>query len=129
MFNTLLIVFLQNRLTEAILKTFEEKLSPNLAIADIAICQDEKFGHYQCNSALSLAKTLQTSPRNIAERRSLWVSHVSWLLHLEGNVHSIKPLLQICFKVASNYNLEILVTRVSLFGHYYSSFYLCTEPI
>ena len=56
MFNTLFINFLQNRLTEAILKTFEEKVSSETALADIAVCQDENFGHYQCNNALKLSK-------------------------------------------------------------------------
>ncbi len=67
MFNTLLIDFLQNRLTEAILKTFEEKLSSDLAIADVAVCQDENFGHYQCNSSLKLSKILKENPRKIAQ--------------------------------------------------------------
>jgi len=68
MINTLLIDFLQNRLTEAILKTYEEKLSSASAIADIAVCQDEKFGHYQCNSSLKLSKILKENPRKIAEK-------------------------------------------------------------
>lgn len=68
MFNTLLIDFLQNRLTEAILKSFEEKLSSDLSIADIALCQEEDFGHYQCNSGLKLAKSLKENPRKIAEK-------------------------------------------------------------
>ncbi|MBN2479381.1 MAG: arginine--tRNA ligase [Parachlamydiales bacterium] len=68
MINTLLIEFLQNRLTEAILKTFEEKISSDDAQADIAQCQQENFGHYQCNSALKLAKILKENPRKVAEQ-------------------------------------------------------------
>lgn len=68
MFNTLMIEFLQNRLTEAILKSFEEKLSMQDAIADVAVCQDENFGHYQCNSCLKLSKILKDNPRKIAEK-------------------------------------------------------------
>jgi arginyl-tRNA synthetase len=66
MFDALLIDFLQNRLTEAILKTYEEKLTCNEAIADVAVCQDENFGHYQCNSSLKLSKILKENPRKIA---------------------------------------------------------------
>ena len=36
--------------------------------ADMAPYSEEKFGHYQCNSALSLAKTLQQNPRAIAQK-------------------------------------------------------------
>ncbi|NGX63598.1 MAG: Arginine--tRNA ligase [Candidatus Anoxychlamydiales bacterium] len=68
MIETLLIDFLQNRLTNAILKSFEEHLSANQAIADIAVCLEEKFGHYQCNSALKLAKILKNNPKQIAEK-------------------------------------------------------------
>ena len=59
MINGLLIDFLQNRLTEAILKSFEDSLTTKDALADIAICLDENFGHYQFNSALKLAKLLK----------------------------------------------------------------------
>ncbi|NGX32413.1 MAG: Arginine--tRNA ligase [Candidatus Anoxychlamydiales bacterium] len=67
MINGLLIDFLQNRLTEAILKSFEGSLTTKDALADIAICLDENFGHYQCNSALKLAKLLKENPKKIAE--------------------------------------------------------------
>ncbi|MFA6118329.1 MAG: arginine--tRNA ligase [Parachlamydiales bacterium] len=68
MFNSLLIDFLQNRLTESILKCFEEKLTSEQSVADVSLCQEEAFGHYQCNSALKLAKILKDSPRKIAEK-------------------------------------------------------------
>lgn len=68
MFDTLLIEFLQNRFTEAILKAYEENLSSEEAVAEIAVCQDESFGHYQCNTALKLSKILKENPRKIAER-------------------------------------------------------------
>ncbi len=67
MINGLLIDFLQNRLTEAILKSFEDKLSAKDAIADVSHCLDENFGHYQCNSALKLAKFLKENPKKIAK--------------------------------------------------------------
>lgn len=68
MFNTLLIDFLQNRLTEAILKSYEEKLESKDSVADVSICQDENFGHYQCNSSLKLSKILKENPKKIAEK-------------------------------------------------------------
>jgi arginyl-tRNA synthetase len=68
MFETLLIDFLQNRFTKAILKAFDEKISSDLAIADIALCQEESFGHYQCNSALKIAKILKENPKKIAQK-------------------------------------------------------------
>ena len=68
MIDGLLIDFLQNRLTEAILKSFEKKLSSKEAIADVANCLDENFGHYQCNSALKLAKILKDNPKKIADK-------------------------------------------------------------
>ncbi|NGX28489.1 MAG: Arginine--tRNA ligase [Candidatus Anoxychlamydiales bacterium] len=68
MIDGLLIDFLQNRLTEAILKSFEEELSVKEAIADVANCLDENFGHYQCNSALKLAKILKDNPKKIADK-------------------------------------------------------------
>lgn len=68
MFDTFFIDFLQNRITEAILKTFEEKLSSSESVAEVAVCQDENFGHYQCNSSLKLSKILKENPRKIAEQ-------------------------------------------------------------
>src|SRR5947208_551731 len=35
---------------------------------DITPATNSKFGHYQCNSAMKLAKTLSASPREIAEK-------------------------------------------------------------
>jgi len=68
MFESLLIEFLQNRFTESILENFEDKLTAEQAIADVAVCQEEIFGHYQCNSALKLAKILKDNPKKIADK-------------------------------------------------------------
>ena len=68
MIDTLLIEFLQNRLTEAILKSFDGSISLEQAKADVSVCLQEEFGHYQCNSALKLAKILKDNPRKIAEK-------------------------------------------------------------
>lgn len=57
---------LQEKAIEAIKKAFNEDV--DLSIAEITTCQDEKFGHYQCNSALKLAKKLGENPRKIAEK-------------------------------------------------------------
>jgi arginyl-tRNA synthetase len=62
------IEFIQNKLTDAILKTFEKSISTEDAKADIAVCMQENFGHYQVNSALKLAKILNENPRKIAEK-------------------------------------------------------------
>lgn len=43
-------------------ETDKEKL-----YADVAPCAEENFGHYQCNSALRIAKILNISPRKAAE--------------------------------------------------------------
>ena len=63
----LLIDFLQNRLTEAILKSFEKEIISEDSKADVAKCLQEDFGHYQCNSALKLAKILKKNPRDVAK--------------------------------------------------------------
>lgn len=64
--DTLLSIF-QEKVTEAISKAFSE-LSLVEKEADMAPCLSEEFGHYQCNSALRLAKPLKLSPRSIAEK-------------------------------------------------------------
>lgn len=61
-----LIKLLQEKAISAIKKAFDEDV--DTSIAEITICQDEKFGHYQCNSALKLSKTLKQNPRNVAEK-------------------------------------------------------------
>lgn len=58
-----LLAFLQHKLTAAIQTACSESIT-----ADIAPCLQEGFGHYQCNSALSLAKTLKQNPRAVAQK-------------------------------------------------------------
>ncbi|MBM3183729.1 MAG: arginine--tRNA ligase, partial [Chlamydiae bacterium] len=58
--------FLQRAVSTAIGSLFE--LSSEETKAEISPCAQEQFGHYQCNSALRLAKTLGQNPREIAER-------------------------------------------------------------
>lgn len=61
-----LLSFLEQTVGQAIASAFNLPLFE--AHADIAPCAQENFGHYQCNSALSLAKKLQQSPRLIAQK-------------------------------------------------------------
>lgn len=56
---------LQTKATEAIAAAFS--LKEEEARAEIALCSQEGFGHYQCNSPLKLAKALQQPPRKIAK--------------------------------------------------------------
>jgi arginyl-tRNA synthetase len=63
---------LKQHCTNAFKHAFPEwstELDPNLI--EITKATQEKFGHYQCNSPMKLAKLLGASPRNIAER---WAS-------------------------------------------------------
>jgi len=57
---------LQAGFTKAIRHAFKD-LSPDDAKAEIAPCHQEGFGHYQCNSALPLAKILKKNPRSVAQ--------------------------------------------------------------
>ncbi len=55
---------LQEKFSEAILKAFPELETP---YCDITQSTQEKFGHYQCNSPMKLAKVVGKAPRQIAE--------------------------------------------------------------
>lgn len=57
-----LLAFFQKHLSQAIHKAIGE-----VTDADVAPCLQEGFGHYQCNSALRLAKTLKQNPRAVAQ--------------------------------------------------------------
>lgn len=54
---------LRKLVTASIAKTFPQED----AQADIAPCMQEEFGHYQCNSALRLGKSLKQNPRAVAQ--------------------------------------------------------------
>ncbi len=62
-----LLELLQGFLTETIQSQFPA-LSETEAVADVAFCAQEEFGHYQCNSALRLAKLTQMNPRAVAQK-------------------------------------------------------------
>lgn len=63
---------------ETLLSLFKKKISeaissglsitPDAVQTDIAPCDREEFGHYQCNAALRLGASLKQSPRLIAQK-------------------------------------------------------------
>lgn len=57
---------LEGAFTRAIRSAFPE-LSEEETRADLAQCQQEGFGHYQCNSAMRLSKVVRKSPRDVAQ--------------------------------------------------------------
>ncbi len=62
---TLLQLFYR-KFTDAIRRAFPA-LGEEESSADVSPCNQEGFGHYQCNSALRLSKSLKKNPRQIAQ--------------------------------------------------------------
>ncbi len=64
-----LIDVVRNIATDAISRSFSENIEElsSCIPADITQSTQEHFGHYQCNSALKLAKILKKNPRQVAE--------------------------------------------------------------
>ena len=62
-----LIESLQRMTTGAILRGFDQ-LHAEEAEAEFTPCSQEEFGHYQCNSALRLSKSLKQNPRAVAQK-------------------------------------------------------------
>jgi len=58
--------FLQERFTKCFLATYPQ-LEEIGFIAEVTKSTNAKFGHYQCNSAMKLAKILRKSPQQIAQ--------------------------------------------------------------
>lgn len=56
-----LLNFLKNLLTKSI-----DQIIPG-EFADVAACEKEEFGHYQCNSALRLSRLVKKNPRIVAQ--------------------------------------------------------------
>lgn len=69
---------LEKLFTEAIQDAFGEPMP-----AEIAQSAEEKFGHYQCNSALKLSKQLRLNPRAVAEKILAHVHKEEMISHLE----------------------------------------------
>lgn len=58
--------FLQERFTECFIATYPQLAEVDF-VAEITKSTNAKFGHYQCNSAMKLAKILRKSPQQIAQ--------------------------------------------------------------
>lgn len=61
-----LVEIVEEALTKAAYSAFSEVPAEELSM-HVTTATQEKFGHYQCNSAMRLAKNLKKSPREIAE--------------------------------------------------------------
>jgi len=58
--------FFRRKISEAISAGLP--LSSEAVTADVALCAQEQFGHYQCNTALRLGSVLKQNPRLIAQK-------------------------------------------------------------
>lgn len=66
---TQLISLIKKKATQAITKQFSAEIAdPVLLQAEITESTQAHFGHYQCNSALKIAKILKANPREIAKQ-------------------------------------------------------------
>ncbi len=66
---TPLISLIRGKATQAIIHQFSaEVVDPMLLQAEITESTQPQFGHYQCNSALKIAKILKVNPRQIAKQ-------------------------------------------------------------
>ena len=63
-----LLFSIQKKFTDAITRIYCDRLSKEELQSEVAFCVDQKFGNYQCNSALKLAKILKENPRAVAEK-------------------------------------------------------------
>ncbi|QVL55611.1 MAG: arginine--tRNA ligase [Simkaniaceae bacterium] len=59
---------LTNQLQEQASRVIKELFPEAESIADITQSTNPQFGHYQCNSAMKLAKALKSNPRKIAQQ-------------------------------------------------------------
>ena len=59
---------LTNQLQEQASNVIKELFPEADSVAAITQSTNPQFGHYQCNSAMKLAKTLKSNPRNIAQQ-------------------------------------------------------------
>lgn len=64
-----LIDLIEENATQAIVKQFSaQDIDPSFLQAEVTESTQPQFGHYQCNSALKIAKVLKANPRNIAKQ-------------------------------------------------------------
>ena len=59
---------LQAYLTQKANQAISAAIDKEYQLAEITQSTQEKFGHYQCNSALKLAKELKSNPRELAQK-------------------------------------------------------------
>ena len=59
--------FLTKRVTAACQRAFPDMAEVGVSL-EVSVATDEKFGDYQCNAAMGLAKALKLNPREIATR-------------------------------------------------------------
>lgn len=62
-----LISQLSSRFQKGVKKAFPQ-LEDSLTVVDLTQSTQDKFGHYQCNSAMKLSKVLKLPPREVAEK-------------------------------------------------------------
>lgn len=80
-----LISLVQEMASRAIVRAFPDvEADPNLMLAEVIHSTQPQFGHYQCNSALKIAKMLKKSPREVAQ---------AIIDHLEKTTPEGTPLL------------------------------------
>jgi arginyl-tRNA synthetase len=79
-----LISILQNKFQQAIETAYPSLKKEDIPLEVVQSTQD-KFGHYQCNSAMKLAKQLGTKPREIAD---------NLITHLDRNDENGHPMIQ-----------------------------------
>lgn len=63
----MILILLKDKFRKAMLLAYPEIADENFAVDIVAASQD-KFGHYQFNSAMKLAKLLKSNPREVAEK-------------------------------------------------------------
>lgn len=63
-----LLFLIKDKFDNAIKKSFHGQLSEIQLQSEVVFCLDQKFGNYQCNSSLKLAKLLKENPRAVAEK-------------------------------------------------------------
>ena len=74
--------FLTNRVSAACQRAFPEAAATGVPL-DVNVATDEKFGDYQCNAAMGLAKALKLHPREIAARIVAELPTDDWIEKVE----------------------------------------------
>jgi arginyl-tRNA synthetase len=89
--------------TKALKQLYAEQIAHiTVDSIDITPATNSKFGHYQCNSAMKLAKTLSKTPREIAEKLR------DALLEQDSNTHKMFATIEIAGPGFINFTLNSL---------------------